>query len=63
MNPAIIDTDILSYFFRNDEKVVQNVANYLEEYRKLNISIITYYEIVSGLMYKDASSAPNHKFI
>jgi predicted nucleic acid-binding protein len=54
MNPAILDTDILSEYLRNHPKVVAKVSEYLKEYGVINLSIITYYEILNGLLYKDA---------
>lgn len=54
MKPSLIDTDILSLFFRNHPKVVANFTTYLNHYSYLNISIITYYEILSGLKYRDS---------
>jgi len=54
MKPSLIDTDIPSEFFRGNEKVVDNADKYLQEYPSINFSIITYYEILNGLLYKDA---------
>jgi len=54
MNPALLDTDIVSYYLRGNQQVRDHVAHYLEEYPSLNFSIITYYEILSGLRYRDA---------
>jgi predicted nucleic acid-binding protein len=54
MKPALIDTDILSEFLRGHEKVVTHIDGYLKEFGHINISIITYYEILNGLLYKDA---------
>jgi tRNA(fMet)-specific endonuclease VapC len=54
MNRVLIDTDILSYYFRGDKIVVQNFNNYLQNFDFIEISLITYYEIVSGLMAKDS---------
>jgi tRNA(fMet)-specific endonuclease VapC len=54
MKPALVDTNILSLFFRNQPLVVENFNAYIKEYGKINISIITYYEIVSGLKHRDA---------
>lgn len=54
MKPTLIDTDILSMYFRGNETVESNVGKYIEEYGKANLSIITYYEIVSGLKFRDA---------
>ena len=54
MSPSMLDTDILSEFLRGNEKVVNNVDEYLLEFGFVNLSIITYYEILNGLLYKDA---------
>jgi tRNA(fMet)-specific endonuclease VapC len=54
MNRVLIDTDILSYYFKGDSIVVGNFKKYLEEYDIIEISIISYYEIMSGLLYKNA---------
>jgi tRNA(fMet)-specific endonuclease VapC len=54
MNEVLIDTDILSYYFKGDKIVVGRFEEYLQIYPVLNISIITYYEILGGLKHKDA---------
>ena len=54
MKPALIDTDILSLFFRGDPHVVVHFDDYIAEHAKITISIVTYYEIVSGLKHRDA---------
>ena len=54
MKQVLIDTDTLSFFFRGDENVIEHFKKYLKKFDKINISIITYYEILSGLKYKDA---------
>jgi tRNA(fMet)-specific endonuclease VapC len=51
----MLDTDILSEFLRGNPKVIAKVDEYLKEYGIINISIITYYEILNGLLYKDAN--------
>ncbi|GHT22785.1 hypothetical protein FACS189430_05080 [Bacteroidia bacterium] len=56
MTPSILDTDILSEFLRDNPKVVANVDEYLKEYGFVNLSIITYYEILNGLLYRDAKN-------
>jgi len=55
VKPALVDTDILSLFLRGEPAVVNHFAAYLKAYPRINLSIITYYEIVSGLKYKDAN--------
>lgn len=54
MKASLIDTDILSLFFRNHPQVVVNFTTYLNQYNYLNISIITYYEILSGLKHRNS---------
>ncbi len=54
MKPALIDTDILSMFFRGNPNVITQFQAYLAEHRTITFSIITYYEILSGLQYRDA---------
>lgn len=54
MNRALIDTDILSYYFKGDADVVMNFSKYLDQYDLIEISLVTYYEITSGLLAKNA---------
>ena len=54
MKPSILDTDILSEFLRGNLKVIAKVDEHLKEYGFISLSIITYYEILNGLLYKDA---------
>ena len=51
---ALIDTDILSYYFKGESNVVRNFEKYLESFEIMELSIITYYEIMSGLEAKNA---------
>ena len=50
----IIDTDTISFFFRKNATVIANFDNYFTRFDYLNLSVITYYEILNGLYYKDA---------
>lgn len=54
MKPSMLDTDILSEFLRGNLKVIAEVDKHLKEYGFISLSIITYYEILNGLLYKDA---------
>ena len=54
MKLSMLDTDILSEFLRGNPKVVAKVEEHLKEYGFVSLSIITYYEILNGLLYKDA---------
>ena len=49
MNRCTLDTNIITAFLKNDERVVKAVSDYLEFFDKLNINIISYYEILRGL--------------
>jgi tRNA(fMet)-specific endonuclease VapC len=55
MKPALVDTDTLSMFFRGDPCTVTRFQAYLDEYAEIKLSIVTYYEIVSGLRHRDAA--------
>ena len=52
MQETLIDTDIISYYLKGNKKVITKVIEYLKEYPTLNISSITYFEILGGLEYK-----------
>ena len=54
MTRVLIDTDILSYYFKGDKVVVSNFEKYLQQYDLIEISLITYYEIAGGLLAKNA---------
>ncbi len=54
MTPVLIDTDILSRFFRRDPKVVARFSEYAQHFDVVEFSIVSYYEILSGLRYRDA---------
>ena len=59
MKLSMLDTDILSEFLRGNPKVVAKVEEHLKEYGFVTLSIITYYEILNGLLYKDARKQLN----
>lgn len=48
MNRVLIDTDILSYYFKGDETVIKNFERYLQ-----------HYDFVSGLLAKNARKQLN----
>ena len=54
MKPSMLDTDILSEFLRGNPTVVTKIDEHLKKYGSISFSIITYYEIMNGLLYKDA---------
>ena len=54
MREALLDTDTISYFFRGENSVIEKVDQYLIEFGQLNISVVTFYEVMNGLLFKDA---------
>lgn len=52
---ALLDTDILSMFFRGHSPVVSRMEEYTTDHEKVYLSIITYYEILSGLRHIEAT--------
>ncbi|MEQ9299114.1 MAG: type II toxin-antitoxin system VapC family toxin [Cyclobacteriaceae bacterium] len=54
MTKSLIDTDILSYFLKGDEHVAKNFEKYLKGHAKITICEITYFEILSGLVFRKA---------
>jgi tRNA(fMet)-specific endonuclease VapC len=54
MNQALLDSDTLSFYFKGNPKVIQKIDGYLTAYGFVHISVITFYEILNGLLFKDA---------
>ncbi len=54
MKHSLLDTDVLSEFLRGNHNVKSRVDEHLKEFGYINLSIISYYEILNGLLYKDA---------
>lgn len=63
MKPILLDTDILSFFFRNrkahEQQATQQINDYLKANRTFSISIITYYELLNGLYFADTEERTN----
>ena len=49
MKQCTFDTNIITAFLKNDLRVVEKVSKYLENFDKLTINMISYYEILRGL--------------
>ncbi len=54
MKKALLDTNIISYFLRGNQRVIENLRIYRQYYSYLSFSVFTYYEIRGGLLYADA---------
>ena len=52
MKESLLDTDIISYYFRKNPQVLKNFEEYINTHQKIKISRITIYEIESGLKAK-----------
>jgi len=55
MPPTLVDTDILSMFLKGQPLVISRFETYLQHHAKINLSLITYYEITSGLKHLGAT--------
>lgn len=51
---SLLDSDTLSFYFKGNQKVIQKVDVYLVANGFIHPSVITYYEILNGLLFKDA---------
>ena len=56
MKPALLDSDTISYFFKGNPIVIQKVDSYLQAHGFAYLSVVTYYEVLNGLLFKDAKS-------
>ncbi len=54
MKEALLDTDTISFFLKGNSKVVKKMDSHFNYFGYWNMSVITYYEIMNGLIYKDA---------
>ncbi len=54
MRQAILDSDTLSFYLKGNQKVIQKIDEHLLVHGFVYLSVITYYEILNGLMFKDA---------
>jgi len=54
MNQVILDSDTLSDFLRGNKEIAQKFEAHIRTYEFIYFTIITYYEILNGLLYKDA---------
>lgn len=48
----LLDTDTVSYFLKKDLNVVEQIKKIIQKKESLGTSIITHYEILSGLKFK-----------
>ena len=57
MSDYLFDTDILSFYLKGNQKVIKKFQDYVSEddFNGINITEITYFEILAGLEYRKAS--------
>jgi tRNA(fMet)-specific endonuclease VapC len=53
-SPAMIDTDILSAIMRGNPSATERARSYLNAHRQFTFSILTRYEVLRGLLAKNA---------
>ena len=54
MAPTLLDTDTLSWYLKGHPQVMRQVQAYARAYGIIQFSLITHYEVLNGLFYKDA---------
>ncbi len=54
MTACLLDTDTISFFLKGNLNVARRMEQYFDHFGQLNISVITYYEIKNGLLFRDA---------
>jgi tRNA(fMet)-specific endonuclease VapC len=54
MKRSILDSDIISNLMRGNERVKAKIDEHINTFGSVSISVVTYYEILNGLLYKDA---------
>jgi len=54
MNPCLLDSDTVSFFLKGIPSIKEKVAEYVHVNGLVQISIISYYEIMQGLLFRDA---------
>lgn len=52
---ALLDTDILSAIMRRNPQGTERARLYLEQHRRFTFSVITRYEVLRGLLAKEAA--------
>lgn len=57
---VLIDTDTLSMYMRREPQVVSQVEAYIRVYGQLNLSLMTYYEVLRGLKSRGATTGVRH---
>ena len=54
MQPVLLDTDVLSAIMRRDRMATGHARRYLLEHHRFSFSVITRYEVLRGLLVKQA---------
>jgi tRNA(fMet)-specific endonuclease VapC len=54
MREALLDTDIISFHLKGFLPVTTKMEAHYQHFGYLNVSVVTYYEIMHGLLFKDA---------
>lgn len=54
MKTPLLDTDTISFFLKRNTTVAERMNQEYQQNGYLNVSVITYYEIMNGLLFKNA---------
>jgi predicted nucleic acid-binding protein len=54
MKEVLLDTDTISFFLKGNSNVAKKMDDHFIHFGYLNLSVVTYYEIMNGLLFRDA---------
>jgi tRNA(fMet)-specific endonuclease VapC len=60
MKHYLFDTDILSFYLKGGTQITERFDQYFNQYDLINFSLITYFEIQTGLLTRDLHTRLNH---
>ena len=59
MKEPLLDTDTISFFLKGFSNVVRQMEATFQQLGYLKVSVVTYYEVRNGLLFKDAKKQMN----
>lgn len=54
MKKRLLDSDTLSYLIKGEVKPLRQLETYAQFFTQVTFSVVTYYELRRGLLYRDA---------
>jgi tRNA(fMet)-specific endonuclease VapC len=54
MKTPLLDTDTISFYLKGNKTVAEKTIESYRQHQCIYLSVVTYYEIMNGLLFKDA---------